>query len=332
MRNLFPSLTLSPSGGSSLLAPSPESPQSIRGGYVPISPSTTASTLHSDSKDINPAIYAATIGRQEPYNLYHMENFNPGLFHTQTVARLGPIPFVDGYFDGTASFSMSGNYHTTCFQLHNEYNTSYHPSPFTGTYPRNYVEAAMHYTTQFHDNLTQYLKEMMNDTETTKDSKLLLRYPPSIYFGRTPVYELWVFRAHIDYLRLLPKLRRFRTDAYNLLHTIHAVLTPQQAAECQEDEVYILLLDGTTCTPAYIHRGEFLQQRAPTANPLFTLEEAGFLRSACGLLRFYGKTELAEVVDLILQTPLPDEDVVTQLLHEFHLKDPTSFAGSHTGT
>ena len=96
--------------------------------------------------------------------------------------------------------------------------------------------------------------------------------------------------------------------------------------------MYILLLDGTTCAPAYVHRGKFLQQRAPTANPLFTLKEAGFLCSACGLLRFYGETELAEVVDLILQTPLPDEDVVTQLLHEFHLEDPTSFAGSCTGT
>ena len=210
MCNLFPSPTLSPSGGSSLLASSPESPQSIWGGYVPISPSTTASTLHSDSEDIgttdsvrscdttpdsdadldypplhsNPAIYAAAIGRREPYNLYHTENFDPGLFRTQTVARLGPIPFTDGYFDGTASFSMSGNYHTTCFQPPNEYNASYHPSPFTGTYPKNYIEAAMHYATQFCDNLTQYVKEMMNDTETTKDSELLLRYPPSIYFSR----------------------------------------------------------------------------------------------------------------------------------------------------
>ena len=151
MCNPFPSPTLSPLGGSSLLAPSPESPQSIRGGYVLISPSTTASTLHSNSKDIgtadsvcscdttpdsdadldylllhsNPTINAATIGRRELYNLHHMENFDPSLFRTQTVARLRPIPFVDGYFDSTASFSMSGNYHTTCFQPPNKYNASY---------------------------------------------------------------------------------------------------------------------------------------------------------------------------------------------------------------
>ena len=130
----------------------------------------------------------------------------------------------------------------------------------------------MHYAMQFHDNLTQYVKEMMNDTKTTKNSQLLLCYLPSIYFGCTPVYELWVFHTHIDYLHLLPELCKFRTDAYNLLHAVHAILTPQQAAECQEDKVYILLLDGTTCTPAYVHHGEFLQQCASTANPLFTLE------------------------------------------------------------
>ena len=141
MCNPFPSLTPSPLGGSSLLAPSSDSPPSIQGGYIPISPSTTASTLHSDSKDIstpdsvhshnttpdsdanldylllhsNPAIYAPAIRWRELYNLYYTENFNPGLFRTQTITRLRPIPFVDGYFDSMASFSMSGNYHTTCF-------------------------------------------------------------------------------------------------------------------------------------------------------------------------------------------------------------------------
>ena len=52
----------------------------------------------------------------------------------------------------------------------------------------------------------------------------------------------------------------------------------------------------------------------PTANPLFSIEETGFVRSACGLLRYYGETELARVVDLILQLPLPDEDLIASLL------------------
>lgn len=36
------------------------------------------------------------------------------------------------------------------------------------------------------------------------------------------------------------------------------------------------------------------------------------------------------VIDQILQIPLPDEDLITQLLHDFHLDDPNSFAGHRT--
>ena len=98
----------------------------------------------------------------------------------------------------------------------------------------------MHYTMHFQDNHTQYVKEMMNETEPTKDSELLLHYPPSIYFSCTPVYELWIFHTHINYLHLLSQLRMFHTEAYNLQHAVHTILTSQQATECQEDEVYIL--------------------------------------------------------------------------------------------
>ena len=52
----------------------------------------------------------------------------------------------------------------------------------------------------------------------------------------------------------------------------------------------------------------------PTVNPLLSIEEAGFIQSACGLLCYYSETELARVVDLILQLPLPDEDLIASLL------------------
>ena len=52
----------------------------------------------------------------------------------------------------------------------------------------------------------------------------------------------------------------------------------------------------------------------PTVNPLFSIEETRFVRSACGLLPYYSETELTWIVDLILQLPLPDEDLIASLL------------------
>jgi len=134
----------------------------------------------------------------------------------------------------------------------------------------------------------------------------------------------------MDRRRHLADLRQFHTDTYSMLHAVLAILTLPQAADCLQEAVTVLFLNGTTFAPASVHWGEFFQQRAPCANPLFTLKEVGFLRSASGTLHFFGEIELADLIDQLLQVPLPDKDLVTQLLHNFHLDDPESVAGCRT--
>ena len=94
--------------------------------------------------------------------------------------------------------------------------------------------------------------------------------------------------------------------------------------------MFVILLDSTTSAPSYVHRGEFYQQHAPAANPLFNLKEAGFMWSACGIFRFYGDTNLADLIDQTLQLVLPEEDYISQLLHNCHLEDPDSFVSCCT--
>ena len=98
------------------------------------------------------------------------------------------------------------------------------------------------------------------------------------------------------------------------MHALHVVLTPHQVTECPDNDIQVYLINGNTCTLVYLNRSEFFQQRVPTVNPLFSIEETRFIQSVCRLLRYYGETELTRVVDLILQLPLSDEDLIASLL------------------
>ncbi|KAF8121564.1 hypothetical protein EV363DRAFT_1457427 [Boletus edulis] len=95
----------------------------------------------------------------------------------------------------------------------------------------------------------------------------------------------------------------------------------RQSNRCNAEYITIYGLHGNTIAPIYVHRGQFIQQYAPTANPLLTPDESAFLRIACSVLRFYGQVSLANYIDAILQTPLPDEDLITALLVYNHLDD-----------
>jgi hypothetical protein len=50
---------------------------------------------------------------------------------------------------------------------------------------------------------------------------------------------------------------------------------------------------------------------------------------ASGLLHFFSKSDLANLLDQVLQLPLPDEDLTTHLLLNNYLEDPNSFIGRH---
>ena len=275
----------------------------------------------------NPAAFAAAIGRWEPFNLCPTWDFDPNEARLRSNTRVGPLLFTDGYFDGTSCYNATGNYYTTRFQLPQEHNGDYHPLPFDGGFSENYIDAAIYYAKCLHKNLKAY-QHLLYDKDRTVRSDMLTSYPPSVYFGRTAAYELHVYRADTDYHARIEDLHRFHADVYNFLHTLHAILTLEQSAECMKSDMLLLAFDGVTSAPVFVHQGESFQQHAPSANPFLTLEETGFAWSACGLLRFYSELALADITDQVLELTLPDEDLITQLLHQYLLDDPTSFEGS----
>ena len=81
-----------------------------------------------------------------------------------------------------------------------------------------------------------------------------------------------------------------------------------------DPDLQVYFIDGSTCTLVFLNCGKFFQLHAPSTNPLFSIEETGFMHSACGLLCYYGESDLTHTIDLMLQIPLPDEDLITSLL------------------
>ena len=54
------------------------------------------------------------------------------------------------------------------------------------------------------------------------------------------------------------------------------------------------------------------------------IEEAGYIRMAMGMLRFYGITDIPRIINEILIMLFPDEDLISTLLLEYHLEDLTN--------
>ena len=71
----------------------------------------------------NPTMYAAAIGRRNPYNLPFTLDSNPTQVQQYSNPCLRPLLFAEGYFDGTNCYNTTGNYHTTHFQPSQEYNS-----------------------------------------------------------------------------------------------------------------------------------------------------------------------------------------------------------------
>ena len=59
---------------------------------------------------------------------------------------------------------------------------------------------------------------------------------------------------------------------------------PQHVGECLRQDISILVTDSNLCALMILHWGEFFQHIAPSANPFFTIEEAGYIRTAMGIL------------------------------------------------
>ena len=82
-----------------------------------------------------------------------------------------------------------------------------------------------------------------------------------------------------------------RAQANAIINAIHAFLMPQQAGECLRQDISILVADGNLCAPVILHRGEFFQHIAPSANPFFMIEEASYICMAMhgytSILQYY---------------------------------------------
>ncbi|KAG1758322.1 hypothetical protein EDD22DRAFT_956997 [Suillus occidentalis] len=77
--------------------------------------------------------------------------------------------------------------------------------------------------------------------------------------------------------------------------------------------------NSVCCIPASVTYTTFFLQLCPAANPLFSYEEVAFLCSAAGLFCFFGYFTLVDAINDLLQHPLPDEDVIFNLLQNYLL-------------
>ena len=125
-------------------------------------------------------------------------------------------------------------------------------------------------------------------------------------------------------------LRELHQLLCELKQAIHNTLSPQQAIECWNDTFTTYLVHCNTITQAILPWGKYFQQVAPSSNPLLTVEEARALRTDTGIFYFYGQTNLAALLDKILQTPLPDEDFITTELTYGYLNDRSGIPKSNS--
>ncbi|KIJ60708.1 hypothetical protein HYDPIDRAFT_31930, partial [Hydnomerulius pinastri MD-312] len=187
--------------------------------------------------------------------------------------------------------------------------------PFGGQFNNIAVASALFCGQFIHSELETLTRREIGDANYIK----LLAHPPSIYYGRLGSYPLCVPRGSIPIRFRLPILKRIRQLMCNFIQNVHSVLPPPLSANCYEAFMYVIATDGDKSIPMVVHRGDFFQHRYPSANPFLSLAETGYLRSAAGYFRFYGAFDLADTIDDLLQLTVPDEDVVSTLLHEYHL-------------
>ncbi|KAG1850978.1 hypothetical protein C8R48DRAFT_676590 [Suillus tomentosus] len=194
---------------------------------------------------------------------------------------------------------------------------SYEPLPFHGSYDlfttQRLVALCRTLTGSMASQAVQELGLEKAAFHTTR--------PSAIYHYHTSSYYEHVPRGKSRLCTRITDLRNMRVMARNVLQLVHATLTPSQSQECMEEQIILLIIDGVRCIPASVNRAAFFMQLCPAANPLFTLEEFAYLRTAAGLFRFFGHFTIADAVDDLLQRSLPDEDIVYTLLQNYSLDD-----------
>ncbi|KAF8439421.1 hypothetical protein L210DRAFT_989452 [Boletus edulis BED1] len=297
--------------------------------------STTASetsfrSTHSDYPYNNMSMVGMYhLNGQGTPRAYFNKYFNPVESLARTMNRFMSIPLIDGVFDGQGRYTPTISY-TQHFVAPLEYSDEQVSVPFMGHFPPVYVGTALIQLGIAFRNLKEYQRQLC-DADGLSRSQLLSRYLPNIYHGRLHAYELHVFRSNADYSALVHELRALCRQMRSVLQSVHAVLTPTQSALCISNDITVYALHGNVLAPVTLHCGEFIQQYTPSANPLFSVDETGFLCSACSVLRFHGQVPLAQTLDVILQTPLPDEDFIGSLLTYSYLDNRAGMIPNNHG-
>ncbi|KAG2737169.1 hypothetical protein P692DRAFT_20883880 [Suillus brevipes Sb2] len=194
---------------------------------------------------------------------------------------------------------------------------TYEPLPFHGTYD-NFTSQRLITLCRFlsRSMTAQSVRELGIEGAARHNTR-----PSAIYHYDTSSYEDHVPRGSSRLHSRIFELKNMRTTARSILQLTHATLTPVQSTECMQEQIVLIIVDGVRCIPASVTRTTFFLQLCPAANPLFSYEEIAFLRSAAGLFRFFGYFTLADAIDDLLQRPLPDEDVIFNLLQNYLLDD-----------
>ncbi|KAG1866485.1 hypothetical protein DFJ58DRAFT_723982 [Suillus subalutaceus] len=167
--------------------------------------------------------------------------------------------------------------------------------------------------------------------EVSKEkSRYLANRPPAIYHYNHADYPSHVVtRTDTTWSRYFAwrRICRLHTD---LLKQVQSALTTEQAKDCNDHDLCIILIERNHALPAWVNRAAFLMQHAPFCNPFLTRHEATFLHLASSYLHFYGYGDATRAIDHVLQLTVPDEDVVNILLQELLLDTSTALGLSPT--
>ncbi|KIJ58679.1 hypothetical protein HYDPIDRAFT_33947 [Hydnomerulius pinastri MD-312] len=267
-------------------------------------PSTRATTpeLISDELNTSSLLQLPTPPHTPPSHIQCLPIFN---FHShahlaytldpedereESATRIGPLRFETEFFDGRSAALTPPPTH----------------SPF---YPPH-AGSAGQYNVLFNGRF---------DKHATLQTNVLEACPPSIYFNQADTYPLRVFRGKTSPRYLFNEYRRFWQLLLGLIRSVHASLTPQQSAECQDEFIYAILIEEHLNTMFRVSRADFYQHCTPSANPFLTLEEVAYLHTAVGFYRFYSQFNLTDLVDDLLQASIADEDYAHTLLLDYHL-------------
>ncbi|KAN0078277.1 hypothetical protein V8E55_010334 [Tylopilus felleus] len=230
---------------------------------------------------------------------------DPFEFCMHAAARFTQIPFTRFTFNGTKSYMLSPPSSIKELQAPAKFDPEYFTPPFNGMFNSLFLAILRFRAVNFHSTLLTDIQAECNAVGEVGNNETFLRFPPSMS-DKEPGSCLWDFRQH-------------HTRAVTLIHSLHVLLILEQSAECTREDIEVMFADSNLCTPVTLHRGKFYQQLTPTANPFYSLTKAGYIHSACGILCFYGETDIARILDEILVMPYPNEDLVATLLTHYHL-------------